>query len=241
MNWGTLYGVGVGPGDPELVTLKAVKILRQVSVVFAAASTKNSYSLAQSIVESHLNRGALVRQLGFPMTRDKAILKRAWKDNANEVLKVLEEGKDAAFVTLGDPMTYSTFGYLMRTIRELEPRIPIEVIPGITSYQAGAAAARVPLAEAEESFTVISGAMGAQKLKEVINYADRVIMLKVYRHYGEIMKTLENLEKEKGAVMVTRCGLKEQEIVRDLEKRPDKIPHYLSLLIIGRKDSMEEK
>jgi len=240
MTFGTLYGIGVGPGDPDLITLKAVKVLGRVGAVFAASSTKNTYSLAKEIVSSHLKKGVPVHLLRFPMTRDNEVLKNAWKENALQVVEVLVQGQDAAFVTLGDPMTYSTFGYLMRTIREMEPRVPIEVVPGITSYQAGAAAARVPLAEAEESFTVISGAMGAQKLKEVINYADRVIMLKVYRYYEEIMKTLRKLEKDKGTVMVTRCGLKDQEIVHELEKRPDKIPHYLSLLIIGRKDTTDE-
>lgn len=239
MTYGTLYGIGVGPGDPELITLKAVNILQRVSVVFAASSTKNTYSLAKNIVSAHLKEGVPVRLLGFPMTRDKDVLKRAWKENADRVLRVIGKEKDAAFVTLGDPMTYSTFGYLMHTIRETAPEIPIEIVPGITSYQAGAAAARMPLAEAEESFTVISGAMGAQQLEKVINCSDRVVMLKVYRHYKEILDTLNLLAKGKRAVLVSRCGLSGQEIAYDLGHRPDKVPHYLSLLIIGKKDREE--
>ena len=193
MQSGTLYGIGVGPGDPELIALKAVKILRQVDVVFAAASTGNSHSLAMEIVAPHLKNGTPVVRLGFPMTRDKNTLNTAWEENAHKVMIPLKEGKDAAMITLGDPMTYSTFGYIMRIIREKAPEIPIKIIPGITSYHAGAAAAGHVLAEAEESFTVISGALGAQKLKEVIDHTDNVVMLKVYRNYKEIMDVLDEL------------------------------------------------
>ena len=110
MKYGTLYGIGVGPGDPELITLKAMKILRKVAVVFAAASTKNNYSLAVDIASAHLPKDVPVKFIGFPMTRDKEILKTAWQDNARKVAEPLKKGKDVAFITLGDPMTYSTFG-----------------------------------------------------------------------------------------------------------------------------------
>ena len=131
-------------------------------------------------------------------------------------------------------MTYSTFGYVMRIIREKAPEIPIKIIPGITSYQAGAAAAGQVLAEAEESFTVISGALGAKKLKEVINSTDSVVMLKVYRNYREIMGTLEELDLTVRSILISRCGLDGEEIVRDLNKRPDIVPPYLSLLLIRK-------
>ncbi len=156
MTAGTLYGIGAGPGDPQLITLKALEILKRVKFVFAASSTRNTYSLAVGIVSPFLGEDVSVELVGFPMTHNKTELRAAWKDNARKILKHLRKGKDAAFVTLGDPMTYSTFGYIMQTIRETDPDVPIEIIPGITSYQAGAAACRV-LAEAEESFTVISG------------------------------------------------------------------------------------
>ena len=232
---GTLYGVGVGPGDPELITLKAVKILRQVDVVFAPASTQNSYSLAMEIVAPHLKNGTPVARLEFPMTRDKNTLTAAWQENAHKVATLLKEGRDAAMITLGDPMTYSTFGYVMRTIKEGYPDIRIRIVPGVTSYHAGAAAAGHVLAEAEESFTVISGALGAQKLKEVIDHTDNVVMLKVYRNYKEIMDVLDELNLTAGAVLISRCGLDGERIVRNIENCLDTGHTYLSLLIIRKK------
>jgi len=231
---GTLYGIGVGPGDPELITLKAVKILRQVDVVFAAASTKNSYSLAMEIVAPHLKNGAPVVRLGFPMTRDKNTLNTAWKENAHKVVTLLKEGRDAAMITLGDPMTYSTFGYVMHTIKEGYPDIRIRIVPGITSYHAAAAAAGQVLAEAEESFTVISGALGAQKLKEVIDHTDNVVILKVYKNYKEIIDTLNHLDLAAGSVLISRCGLDGEEVIRDLKEGLDIAPSYLSLLLIRK-------
>jgi precorrin-2/cobalt-factor-2 C20-methyltransferase len=130
--YGTLYGIGVGPGDPDLITLKAVKTLAGVDVVFAAASTKNESSLALSIAGPHLRQGAETLRLDFPMTRDQAVLDAAWQDNARKVSGVLAQGKSAAFLTLGDPLTYSTFGYLLRTLNGLLAEIPIKVIPGVT-------------------------------------------------------------------------------------------------------------
>ena len=231
---GTLYGIGVGPGDPELITLKAVKILRRVDVVFAAASTGNSHSLAVKIASPHLKEGAPVVRLGFPMTRDKNTLTTTWQENARKVIDTLKEGKDAAMITLGDPMTYSTFGYVMRIIREKAPEIPIKIIPGITSYHAGAAAAGQVLAEAEESFTVISGALGAKKLKEIIAHTDTVVILKVYKNYKEITDALNHLDLAAGSVLISRCGLDGEEVIRDLKEGLDIAPSYLSLLLIRK-------
>ena len=235
MNTGTFFGIGVGPGDPDLITLKAVKVLKQVDVVFAAASTKNGYSLAEEIASTHLKEGVRLVRLGFPMIRDRKRLQTAWEENARMVVYALRKGKDAAFVTIGDPMIYSTFGYIVRTIREKYPDVPIEIIPGITSYQAAAAAAGEILAEAEESFTVISGALGAKKLREVIDHTDRVVMLKVYREYKEIMDVLDQLDLLMGSVLVSRCGLDGERIVRNLKDGIDSAPPYLSLLLISKR------
>lgn len=144
---GTLHGIGVGPGDPELITLKAARLLGQVDVVFAAASTRNDYSVALSIVAPHISDTARVLRLDFPMTRDQARLQAAWDDNAAQVLGALETGRDAAFITLGDPMTYSTYLYLARTLKARRADIALAVTPGISSVQAAAAAAGIGLAE----------------------------------------------------------------------------------------------
>jgi precorrin-2/cobalt-factor-2 C20-methyltransferase len=234
MKPGTLYGVGVGPGDPELITLKAMKVLNQVEVIFAAASSKNEYSLALENAKSHMLNGAEVVRLDFPMTREQETLERAWEENARRILEFVQKGKDAAFITIGDPLTYSTFGYVMQTIQEMAPEVPVCVIPGVTSYQAATAAAHEIVAAQEETFCVISGSKGGEQLKEVINKVDCVVMLKVYRHLDKILDTLEDLGIQQGVTLVSRCGMEDQVICKNpQELRGKKIP-YLSLMIVKK-------
>jgi precorrin-2/cobalt-factor-2 C20-methyltransferase len=231
---GTLYGIGVGPGDPELITLKALKVLQRVPHIFASCSTKNNYSLALNIVRSHLN-GAGIEHLPFPMTRDPQVLREAWEQNAGRVLEVLTAGSDAAFVTLGDPLTYSTFGYLLKTLKRLHPGLRIITIPGITSYAAAAALTHTPLTEGEESFYLVSGAMGAARLREVIHRADNVVMLKTYRHFKDIYQALEELDLLDRATCISRCGLDGETVVEDLRAVKESSMPYLSMIIIKKK------
>lgn len=236
---GTLYGIGVGPGEPELITLKAVDILKRVDVVFAASSTKNQYSLAMNIASRFVSKDTPVLLLKFPMTRDRERLEKAWDSNAKELLGYIRKGKDVAYITLGDPMTYSTFGYIMQAIQRLEPSVPVSIVPGITSYHAAAAASRHIIAEAEESFTVVSGALGAEQLRRIIHHTDNVVMLKVYRNYKEILDEIDRLGLTRCTKLISRCGLEDEHIVYDLDNFRDKMPPYLSLLLIKKKGLKE--
>jgi precorrin-2/cobalt-factor-2 C20-methyltransferase len=231
---GTLYGIGVGPGDPELITLKALKVLHRVPHIFAASSTKNSYSLALSIVRCHLN-GAGIEHLPFPMSKDAQMLQEAWEDNARRVLEVLDAGSDAAFVTLGDPLTYSTFGYLLKTLKHLRPQMHIVTIPGITSYNAAAALTHIPLTEGEESFYLVSGALGAARLKEIIDKSDNIVMLKTYRHFDEIYQALEEMDLLDRTTCISRCGLDGETVVENLRDLKGRTLPYLSMVIIKKK------
>jgi precorrin-2/cobalt-factor-2 C20-methyltransferase len=231
---GTLYGIGVGPGDPELITLKALKVLQMVPHIFASCSSKNSYSLALNIVRCHLN-GAGIEHLPFPMTRDPQVLQEAWEKNAIWVLEVLDSGSDAAFVTLGDPLTYSTFGYLLKTLKRLQPEVRVVTIPGITSYSAAAALTHTPLTEGEESFSLVSGAQGAARLREVVDQSDNIVMLKTYRNFPEIYQALEELDLLDRAVCISRCGLDGETVVENLRDLKEQSMNYLSMIIIKKK------
>ena len=145
---GTLYGIGVGPGDPDLIPVKAVNILKKVDVVFAASSTKNPHSQAIEIARPHIPDTADVRMLAFPMTSDRDEAEKAWISHAKTIIDELAKGSDAAFLTLGDTMTYSTYGYILPHIQREAPEARIITVPGITSYQAAAARLNKPLVEA---------------------------------------------------------------------------------------------
>ena len=175
---GTLYGIGVGPGDPELITMKAAKILARVDIVFAAASTRNHHSLARDIARPHVPETTPIELLKFPMTRDKKETHSAWEAHARQIINELKTGKDVAFLTLGDAMTYSTLGYIVRYISTTEPQMKIETIPGISSFQAAAARLNTPLVEGEESLMVVSGAKGGNRLRELAGEPENVVFLK---------------------------------------------------------------
>jgi precorrin-2/cobalt-factor-2 C20-methyltransferase len=234
---GTLYGIGVGPGDPDLITVKALRILKKVPTIFAASSTKNDYSLAASIIQKHLGYTP-VEIMPFPMTRDKKLLNEHWQDNARRALEVLDSGDDAAFVTLGDPLTYSTFAYLLRTIKRMAPDTKVVTVPGITSYHAAAALSNTPLTEGEESFHLISGANGGRNLRKIMQSAENVVVLKTYKYFDDIFETLEDLDLVDHSVLVSRIGLEGEAVVEDLRSiRQDDMP-YLSLVIVKKNGAM---
>jgi len=172
---GILYGIGVGPGDPDLITIKAAKILNRVDIVFAAASTKNDHSLAVNIAREHIPDRARVKKLRFPMTRDKNETRRAWKEHALTIIAELEKGQNVAFLTLGDSMTYSTYGYILKYVQTLAPHLEAQTVPGITSYQAAAARLNTPLVEGEESLMIVSGAKGGNRLRELCGKPENVV------------------------------------------------------------------
>ena len=208
-------------------------MLHRVPHIFAACSTKNSYSLALSIVRCHLN-GAGIEHLPFPMSKDPQVLAAAWEQNARRVLEVLATGSDAAFVTLGDPLTYSTFGYLLKTLKRLDPEVGIVTIPGITSYSAAAALTHIPLTEGEESFYLVSGALGAAQLKEVIDKSDNIVILKTYRYFDEIYQVLEDMDLLDRTTCISRCGLEGETIVENLRDLKGRELPYLSMIIIKK-------
>ncbi len=230
---GTLYALGMGPGDPELLTLKAARALRDADVVFAASSTKNDYSLSLDIARPHLRPGVEIRVLGFPMTRDQDALSSAWEANAAEIAEELRQGRAAAFLTLGDPMLYSTFGYLLAPLRRILPGLRLEVVPGVTSFQAAAAATHTVLAQGRESLLTLSGVAGSKGLAEKLAQADNAVILKAYRDWPAIREAARAAGRAREAVFATQLGMAGQDIQRG-EAGLDKVeaPHYLSLLLL---------
>lgn len=230
---GTLHALGAGPGDPELITLKAVRVLGQTPLVFAAASSRNDYSLALSIVSPHLRPHTPVVRLSFPMTRDRRELEAAWSANATQVLGHLRTGQDAAFVTLGDPVTYSTYQYLSRTLLAMEPDVPLAVVSGVSSIQAAAAAAGRGLAESGENLLVLSGVDSPERLRRSLEIADNAVILKAYRTFPQLKALLTDMGLADKAVLVSRCGLDGQTVHRGLADCPDK-PPYFSLILVKK-------
>jgi precorrin-2/cobalt-factor-2 C20-methyltransferase len=228
---GTLFGIGVGPGDPELIPLKSVKTLSRVNVVFAAASTKNRHSLAVNIAKPFIPETTSIRMLSFPMTRDKKVIFEAWAENSRAIIAELERGKDVAFLTVGDPMTYSTYGYILKHIQASAPHVTIKTIPGITSYQAAAARLNIPLVEGEESLLVTSGVKGGDHLRQFSCKPETVVFLKAYRNVDDIISAIDETDLFQECVGITKCGLPGEEIVTDPKEFINRPPNYWTLII----------
>ncbi|MCP3872123.1 MAG: precorrin-2 C(20)-methyltransferase [Desulfobacteraceae bacterium] len=231
---GTLYGIGVGPGDPDLLTIKAVNILKSVDVVFAASSIKNKHSLAVDIAQPHISEGTDVRALPFQMSNNEAERGKLWEQNAKIILSELQEGRSVAFLTLGDSLTYSTFGYLLKIIKQTAPHINVVSVPGITSYQAAAARINTPLVEGDESLLVTSGARGGDELRKCGTSADNVVLLKAYKNVTDINSALKDANLLENSIGISKCGRKDEQIVRDVREFEKRKPDYWTLVIAKR-------
>jgi len=235
MKTGTFYGIGVGPGDPELLTLKACRILHSVDVIFAAASTKNEHSLAVNIASDHIPEKTPVHQLSFPMTTNRQEAQKAWRSNAGIIYGYLEKGLNAAFLTLGDPMTYSTFGYISKHVKRIDPNIAVEIIPGITSYQAAAARLSIPLVEGEESLLIVSGAAGGDRLRQLSAKPENIVFMKAYRNVTDIRRAIEEAVIEYRCTGISKCSLPDETIIQDIKEFENRPPNYWTLIIAKQK------
>ncbi len=232
---GRFYGIGVGPGDPELLTIKAQKILSKVSVVFIPQTALKEVSFAYSIVKGFLDsRRQKVAPLIFPMTKDETKLKDAWIQAVNQIWQIIKEGKDCALITEGDPFLYSTFIYIYELFREKYPGVSIEIIPGISSVFAAASRAGKPLALGEDSLAVLPGGSAKSKIRGTLESFNTIVFTKIDRSFDALLETLEELELVDKAVWVKRCTTAEEEIVRDIRQLKGKKLDYFSLLIIRR-------
>ena len=239
---GKLYGIGVGPGDPDLIPVKAVKILQKVDLIFAASSSKNSYSQAVNIASTHIPAATRVVVLPFPMTKDMQAKQKAWEENAATIITSLEQGLQAAFLTLGDTMTYSTCGYIIQAVQKLAPHIEIETVPGITSYQAAAATANTPLMEGEESLLILSGVQGGDNLRKHMHSAENVVFLKAYKNMQDIIASVEEAGLLENSYGIVNCSLENQEIVPDIRELQNRDPKYWTLIVAkkGRKTQLKQ-
>lgn len=234
MTLGTFYGIGVGPGDSELITVRGSRILAQCRNIFVPKARLASASVALNIARCYVPAGATIRALVFPMTRDSGELERRWRSSAAEVAQVLRGGLDACFLTLGDPLLYSTYIYLLRALEAELPKLNVVTVPGITSFCAAAALTNFALGEGTAPVTIVPASDDLDIVREALRHGGTVVLMKI----GERLRAILGILKERGlldqAVLVARAGQDGQRVEMDLRKlKPGNArAGYLSVILV---------
>lgn len=240
---GTFYGVGLGPGDPELLTLKALRVIRDCAVIVVPGSEDGS-------VASRILKGALscapaggasaledkeVLDIRFPMTRDVALLETAREEASESIAKRLAEGKDAAFITLGDPMFYSTFSYLIPYVLRKCPEAVVSVVPGVIAPSAASATLKRALCEGDDRVAIIPAVYDTERLREVLERFDTVVLMKVNKVMEQVVELLEETGLTSKAVLVSKASWEEEEAVVEIASLGDiEKPPYFSMVIVRK-------
>ncbi len=234
MKRGTLYGIGVGPGDPELITVKGARILGQCRRVFVPKARTASESVALSIAGRYLKKDSQVQELVFPMTPDRMELSQRWEESAREITAVLETGEDACFLTLGDPLLYSTYIYLLRALRARLPGVEVVTVPGVPAFAAAAALTDFPIGEAKQPVTIVPVADDLEAVRQSLNTGGTVVLMKIGKRLGEIVKLLDEAGVIDRSVFVAHAGMGEERVESDLRKLRQEGPEagYLSIILV---------
>jgi len=231
---GKLFGIGVGPGDPELVTVKALRLLREVPVIFAPCKAAGEPSLASRIVCAlDAALGAKITNLVFPMSDDERELDAAWQAAAHAVAAKLDVGIDCAFIAEGDPFIFGSFIYLFDKL-SADPKQSIEVVPGISSITAAPARAGIPLVRGDERLAIVPAPSDREAIRKVLTEFESVVFMKI----NPVFDTLTGVLKEMGllgrATVVVKATTKEERIIRNLADLDGRKPGYFSLMLVRR-------
>ena len=235
MKKGKFYGIGVGVGDPENITVKATKKLHEVDVIVLPEAKSGEGSTAFNIVKEYVKAGVEQMFLEFPMIKDVEARKVFRKNNADKVSAELEKGKNVAFLTIGDPMTYSTYTYVLEHIAD---DVEVETIAGITSFNSIAARLNVPLMIGDEDLKVVSVNRKTDIYKEIENN-DNLVLMKISRNFEKIKKAIIETGNKENAVIVSDCGKDNEVIYWDIES-VEEVP-YFSTMILKKKGVKEWK
>jgi precorrin-2/cobalt-factor-2 C20-methyltransferase len=234
MRRGKLIGLGVGPGDPELLTVKAVRALEHAqAIAFIAAAGRTSR--AREIAGPYIPHGARELIAVMPMTQDAETTGRAYSQLVTGIVSELGQGHDVVFLCEGDPLLYGSFAHLLP---RLGNRFECEVIPGITSISAAAAAAQVPLGLYDEPIALIPATIPPRRLAGLLQQCDRVVVMKVGRHLDKVKEALAAARMSEGAVLIENATLQSQR-VRPLSFVTEAQVPYFSLVLAGRKRGHE--
>lgn len=223
------YGIGVGPGDSSLLTLKAVETLKSIDILVTPNGKKGGESIAFNIVKEHLNPSIEIKERHFPMTSNEEELNKAWDSIAEEIEIDVKNGKKVGFITLGDPMVYSTYIYLLK---RLINNVEVETIPGIASFLNIASSQNYPLVEGENPLVVVPCTMEEERLDEILKNNTSLVLMKVYKNFKKVIDKIKKNGLEKYAVLVSNSSQDGEKVYKNItEINEDEISYFSTILI----------
>ena len=225
---GKFYGVGVGVGDEEELTLKAVRILKEADILVLPEAKKSEGSTAFEIVKNYLREDAEKLFLEFPMLEDVKEKEKIRVENAKAIREELEKGKTVVFLTIGDPMIFSTYTYILEHLEETDI---VETVPGITSFGSMASRLNIQLVIGDEDLKIVSLNKNTDIHKEIENNTN-IVFMKLSRNFERLKKALEDTENLENSILISNCGKENEEIITDVANT-EKV-HYFSTLILKK-------
>ncbi|ASS76474.1 precorrin-2 C(20)-methyltransferase [Tumebacillus algifaecis] len=232
---GRLYGLGVGPGDPELITVKAFRLLKEADVIAYPKKRMGSKSYAHAIAELYIQPGEKeMLGLVFPMTKDKATLNSHWAQTTEEIWSHLSAGKDVAFVTEGDPNLYSTWIHMARMMQAAHPEVEIHSVPGISSALGAAARLGIFLADGDEQFAIIPATDDRDEMKKAIENHDCIVFLKVAKVLDQMIDLLQELGLTDKASVVTKVTSGDEQVWKNITELKGSELNYLTLMVVRK-------
>ena len=236
-----LNGIGVGPGDPDLLTVKAVKAIQDADMIMCPASAEDRPSIALSVVDTLIDKSKNqeIVKLIFPMTKDKAILEAHWKENSKIMAEKVLSGKNVVYLTVGDPYLYSTWIYMHREISKKHPEMKITVIPGIVSMFTFASKVGISIAEGAEKVSIIPSCYDLSSVKEIAKNSEVLVFLKDGRYFDQVIELVRESGFPEDSIFAIGQDLgTDKEIIRKLrlgDVNDDTLTtKYFSILVIKR-------
>ena len=236
-----LIGIGVGPGDPDLLTVKAVKAIKNADIIMCPASKEDRPSIALSVVSPLIDKSKNqeIVKLIFPMTKDKDILEETWKKNARIMAQKVLLGKNVVYLTVGDPYLYSTWIYMHKDLKENYPSMEISVIPGIVSMFTFASKAGVSIAEGADKVAIIPSCYDLSSVKEIAKNSETMVFLKDGRYFDQVIDVLKESGFPDDSIFAIGQDLgTENEIIRKMtlgEVNDESLTtKYFSILVVKR-------
>jgi len=234
MKKGVLYGISLGPGDPDLITVKGAAILGACRHVFVSRAREGFENEILSLAETHLHPEARVYQVIFPTSTDRSEVEAAWGESAPTIAELLESGEDVCLIARGSILLYSTYTQFLRVLRRHVPDLQVVTIPGITPFGAAAALTNFPLGRTKEPIIILPGAEDLEALRRALAAGSTLILMNIGRRLGGVLDVLEAGGAIGRSIFVSRAGMEDQFIetdLRNLRGQAAEVQHLSTILI----------